>query len=442
MNNQLSDNKLKIPEKLTVVPYGECLLKELGINSSAIKSIKSIVDRQSYRAIINWLSGYQSKPEKSSLEQVKGCLEALHHLCLIQLWLPIQPILELTVMINPIEADFTLALYEYFLFTGLERQLLEISEKILYTFQGGQHDLGRIPLFRIYAASDILPRSESFTLSQEFCEKLSPTSPIYIEAIIVLVGRQSHLGSYDQALQNINIAFQLLETKSHHISQKQYEIFKISLLNCLGWSNMNLNRFAKAIKFYRESLDLIKKYKLPQQKQTCLLHLGVIHRKIKNYADAIIYLEEAIELARLMKSQHLALVAEHHLAYAYLYQGQYDQAASVCQKCLKQHQLGQHASSLADCYEQIGLIQVAQGYGTMALSSLEKSLTIRRQIGNRHGIASSLKHLSLVFGLQRKYLKSMQYLLKSLQAYAKIGILNPIRFWRILSLFYAWISRR
>jgi hypothetical protein len=62
MNNQAdSDTKDEFSsEKKSIIPSGEVVLMELGIESAAVKFTKYRRKRTHYRAIINWLTKYKS----------------------------------------------------------------------------------------------------------------------------------------------------------------------------------------------------------------------------------------------------------------------------------------------------------------------------------------------------------------------------------------------
>lgn len=63
-----------------MMPSGEFVLAEVGIESGDIKLIKSRRKRSQYRAVVNWLIEYKPHANASNLEKVKGYLEAFHHL--------------------------------------------------------------------------------------------------------------------------------------------------------------------------------------------------------------------------------------------------------------------------------------------------------------------------------------------------------------------------
>src|SRR5579863_7908369 len=82
----------------------------------------------------------------------------------------------------------------------------------------------------------------------------------------------------------------------------------------------------------------------------------------------------------------------------------------------------------ADAYEQLGCIALAEGKATEALPYLQCSLTIRRQLGNQHGAASSLRRLALAHLGLRQMRHTLWYMWQSLSLYWRLGMLSR---WRL-----------
>ncbi|MGB5973987.1 MAG: hypothetical protein WBG38_11745 [Nodosilinea sp.] len=62
------------------------MLSALGIDPARIRHVQPRTRRTHWQAIVNWLTRYHPSAEGSNLEQVRGYLEAFHHLCEIQKW--------------------------------------------------------------------------------------------------------------------------------------------------------------------------------------------------------------------------------------------------------------------------------------------------------------------------------------------------------------------
>ena len=68
---------------MSLLPPADTVLKRIAIPPNKIAHIRPRARKTHCRAIINWLSRYQPTPEATNLDQVKGYIEAFHHLCAI-----------------------------------------------------------------------------------------------------------------------------------------------------------------------------------------------------------------------------------------------------------------------------------------------------------------------------------------------------------------------
>lgn len=75
-----------VSKYVSLTPSGESILAKLGIEASKLKSIKSKWQRTHYRAVINWLTKYQTSAAASNLDRIRGLLEAFYHLCELKAW--------------------------------------------------------------------------------------------------------------------------------------------------------------------------------------------------------------------------------------------------------------------------------------------------------------------------------------------------------------------
>ena len=86
MMSNHSELDLSNPQEVNLIPLGELILEQLGINSATVKAMKQGKKRSNYRAVINWLTIYKPNPNTSNLEKVKGLLEAFYHLSQLEEW--------------------------------------------------------------------------------------------------------------------------------------------------------------------------------------------------------------------------------------------------------------------------------------------------------------------------------------------------------------------
>ena len=82
------------------------------------------------------------------------------------------------------------------------------------------------------------------------------------------------------------------------------------------------------------------------------------------------------------------------------------------------------ARGLSDAYEQLGCIALAAGQGREAVSHLQRSLFMRRQLHNQQGEASSLRHLAIAYVTQGQLGRAFKHMRQSLPIYYRLGVLG------------------
>jgi tetratricopeptide (TPR) repeat protein len=74
------------PENANIIPSGEAVLSELGIEPTTLKSIKPYSKRSQYKAVVNWITRYKPAIDASNFEKVRGLIEAFYHLSEVRDW--------------------------------------------------------------------------------------------------------------------------------------------------------------------------------------------------------------------------------------------------------------------------------------------------------------------------------------------------------------------
>ena len=166
--------------------------------------------------------------------------------------------------------------------------------------------------------------------------------------------------------------------------------------------------------------------------------LGVVHRKRGEYGRAIAHLRLLLERGEERHARGVVATAAHHLAWVYLNQGDLTQARRLCGRAITLYEEIGDTRGASDAYEQLGLIACAESKYKEAVHYLERSLAIRRQLGNRHGIASSLRHLAVVHFRTAHLLAGARELWQSLALYRRLGVLTRHRIAAILRELLDW----
>jgi len=118
----ISENKLS--DKVGRLPSSESFLTKLGIDPSALKSIKPHSKRRHYRAVVNWLTKEYKPQDNSNLEKVRHYLEAFNHLCEVEAWEKAKKILWIR-FINDIP------LHNQFSYWGYPRQQIDLLNRLV-----------------------------------------------------------------------------------------------------------------------------------------------------------------------------------------------------------------------------------------------------------------------------------------------------------------------
>jgi tetratricopeptide (TPR) repeat protein len=94
---------------------------------------------------------------------------------------------------------------------------------------------------------------------------------------------------------------------------------------------------------------------------------------------------------------------------------------------------------LADAYEQLGAINLAERHSKEAVSCLERSLLLRRQLGNKHGEASGLYRLAVAHLALGHLTTAIPLLWQSLHRYQRLGVLSRQRLIRVCWQLFSFL---
>lgn len=189
---------------------------------------------------------------------------------------------------------------------------------------------------------------------------------------------------------------------------------------------LNITQYPTAFKLYSEICDFEIK-RNGQASDNTLLMMGVITRRLKNYEESIRYHEHLFQRGEANKTKGTTATAAHHLAWTYLEAGETAKAKELGEKALASYVAIKDPRGESDAYEQLGLIAMMAKQYDDSRWLYEQSITLRKQLGNQHGLASSLRRLAKLNFIQARYKAAIDYLFQSLMMYNKIGMLSPGR---------------
>ncbi|GHO93816.1 hypothetical protein KSF_038640 [Reticulibacter mediterranei] len=240
--------------------------------------------------------------------------------------------------------------------------------------------------------------------------------PTYARALLDLGRLQFNQGDYE-------IAFQTMKQVEPLLQETNFEQWAAIRAEVAAY-HLNREELDAALAIYLEIYGRNKQQGTNASTSHILLMLGVVYRRKKDYAQAHFYLEQLLKGAEIEQSQGKIATAAHHLAWVYLDERNILVARKLCGRAITHYEAISDQRGISDSYEQLGCIALTEQQGEEALIHLQKSLTMRRQLHNQQGIASSLRRIAIAHLILRHVRKGLHYLWQSLVMYHSLKILT------------------
>ena len=202
---------------------------------------------------------------------------------------------------------------------------------------------------------------------------------------------------------------------------------------------LNRKEFEKALSLYLEVDRRQKQSGATESSDHTLLMLGVVYRRKKDYGRARDYLQQLLERGERQQNHAAMATAAHHLGWTYLSQSEVPQARMCCGRAIRLYEEIGDERGLADAYEQLGCIALADGQGQEALRHLQSALERKRQRHSQQGEASVLRHLAIAYLTMGDLKAGFSNLWQSLTLYRKLGVLTKQRIIHVTLECLTWM---
>lgn len=362
-----------------VLPLDEWILAEFGNNLSAIKSIKPRWKRTHYRAVVNWLTKYEYKPDATNLEEVQGLLEAFHHLCEVEDWKRASVILNIE------------QLHEQLCNGGYYHEQLDMYNRIIGKFNLSSDGYFFICLGNVHNnLSNYSDGIKCFEQSLTIARKIG--SHKLKELAIGNIGTAyKYLGNYHEAVKYHRQSLVI----SRKIGEREDE--GTDLCN-LGLDYAILGKHKWAIKCLKESLMIAEEIDSSSGQARALANFALVYRRLGDYSKALEYDLKGLTIVRKIGDRRGE--AEHltGLGINYTFLGNYDQAMKHHQQSLTIANEINAQDIQSSALGNIGgiLAQLPQ-YHSDAIGCLQKASKINQRIGNNHSEAMFLYGLATIY---------------------------------------------
>lgn len=346
-----------------ILPSGEWVLAELGIDPTALKSIKMPPwQRSHYRAIINWLTKYKSQPDAPNIKKIWGYLQAFYHLCEIEAWKEASQII--SVPLN----NSTKIFVEQLIIWGYGREVVSLCNKLLNKLSLEKNytvnSLISIALLGLGQYSKALDfRQNALQISSKIEDRLFEADCLIRMGTIYLSQYQPNL-----AVQLSQQGLEMLQTQENidmYIDLKYLALTNLGYSYCilrqpkginylnqvaewavsngdsasqaeyigiLGTGYLFLNRFKKADNQFQQSYNLCKEIGFRHGECIMLFRLGLTAQSLGKFRKAIDYYEQSLEIAREIGDKGSEAMALFNLGSSYPWIGKFREASAASKK--------------------------------------------------------------------------------------------------------------
>ncbi len=192
-----------------------------------------------------------------------------------------------------------------------------------------------------------------------------------------------------------------------------------------GW----LTGLDKTERFFREGLDLLRPFDLPEETAFGALGLGSALLR-SNLQEARQCLEEGLALYQSTGNRWGERIALFWMGFLANAEGNTGEAKRLFQVSLDMAEQIKDGIGAMMCFQQLGNTARARGEYEEANKYFKQGLVLAREIGVKGDIARGLRSLGNIARARREYTKADQYLHESLEGYRELG--NRARIARVL----------
>ncbi len=266
----------------------------------------------------------------------------------------------------------------------------------------------------------ILSGLGSFHLSLKDYEQARKYSQQSIDLAQILRNRDVPAGAWPDSFGVANALLTLGELK-------EYE----------GNYNLAMDYFQRSLKIYNELNKASMRYNF--QIVVSMTSIGRIYYEIGNNIQALINLNQALEMSRRLGYVNITASVLNNLGILYLEQEDYEKATHYFFQSLQIYQKLKNRSDFAKVFLNLAVVHQRRGEYNKALESFEFSLQRASEVLNKAVIIAAKQGIGAIYRVQGKYQAALQVLDSGLSMAKELD--DKIRIaevlWRKAEVFYA-----
>jgi tetratricopeptide (TPR) repeat protein len=212
-----------------------------------------------------------------------------------------------------------------------------------------------------------------------------------------------------------------LDSLKKVLAQITKDTAKLNTLNQLAQQYINLNYLPSADSTARQAIKLADQLNYKKYKGESYNKIGTIHL-MKNEADsARFYYTKAVEEDKRTRNKNSYIIHLGNIGISYVLEQRYDQALSCHQTTLHIAELFKEKSTLAFCYNNIGMVYSILLKPRQAMVYFMKSLACNTDNHDKNSKYISLKFISGIYQSEGNYSEALKYLNQALDVAKIIG---------------------
>jgi len=188
----------------------------------------------------------------------------------------------------------------------------------------------------------------------------------------------------------------------------------------LGYGCSTRGDHSKAIELRAQAEKIFSELKYLRGISHCYKLKGTLYIRQGDFPKARTWLNKAIAIAP-RKEKKLIADAHFKIANTYFFSGDYDEALSRLNKCLKLFQSIEHKRGIGGCYDNLGLIYQMRGDNNKAMEMHCQALEIAESLGNLTGIACCSGNIGSINRNLGNFDKSLEMYNRVIQICKTIG---------------------
>jgi len=231
-----------------------------------------------------------------------------------------------------------------------------------------------------------------------------------------------HQGHYERSIESYKRAL-LVATNQNDLENKLESLLKLGILY---W---NIGQLDESLEFYQKAFLAAEELKLKKRMDEIFNYWEVYrlykeakgYRSQGEYKNSIKKFEEAVELARKIKSEEHEVKCLRQLSVTYAELNEMDKLFSLNKKALEIARRLKHQKEEGRCLYNIGHYYDAQDNYSQALWHYERALRIARNLNEYEDESNCLANISDTYIQLGNYEKALEYLKEVLRIDRKLG---------------------